>query len=185
MFVKAPWDAKVVTFIDRPLPADLDLPAIVPLKHGRGNPPRKPKGATAKVTRDLKQGIIDAAANIGRDGEGTDGLTGYLEDLALHHKRAFAGLLVKILPMQVNANATNSSVVSISVQSVPSGMFFTPEAIAQMNSDEPVQLEHQPQAQPMLSAPQPSEEAAEAEIIEKLRAEINDLARQKGLSLVV
>jgi hypothetical protein len=45
-------------YVDRPLPSDFEVPAIVPRKVKVM--PRKPKGAIAKITRDLKEGIIEA-----------------------------------------------------------------------------------------------------------------------------
>jgi hypothetical protein len=100
-------------FQDRPLPANFEVSAIIQHKTKR-TPPRKPKGAIAKITRDLKEGIIDAAVIVGSDGEGTGGLTGFLVDLALHHKKAYAGLLAKVLPLQIsphyNAGAMIGSV---------------------------------------------------------------------------
>jgi hypothetical protein len=39
---------------------------------------RKPIGAVAKITRDLKHCIIDAAIAYGSDGNGEGALTGYL-----------------------------------------------------------------------------------------------------------
>ena len=59
-------------FTDRPLPADFEVPAIAPRKPGKylfgpNRPsPGKAKGAVAKITRDIKNGIVEAAENIGR-----------------------------------------------------------------------------------------------------------------------
>jgi hypothetical protein len=52
-------------YVDRPLPSDFEVPAIVPRKVKVM--PRKPKGAIAEITRDLKEGIIDAAVIVGSD----------------------------------------------------------------------------------------------------------------------
>jgi hypothetical protein len=49
-------------YVDRPLPSDFEVPAIVPRKVKVM--PRKPKGAIAKITRDLKEGIIEAADSL-------------------------------------------------------------------------------------------------------------------------
>ena len=83
-----------MVFVDRPLPETLDLKPIrkvVGRPFGPDRPsPGRPKGTRDKIVRDLKQGTLIAAANIGRFGNGEDGLVGYLEDLALNHKKAFS-----------------------------------------------------------------------------------------------
>ena len=134
-----------MTFVDRPLPDGLVLPTlrekrIANLKHEG----RKP-GSTTKITKDLKEGITEAATNIGRDGHGEGGLIGYLEDLALNHKKAFTSLLVKLLPMQVSGDGTLGAHISaINIVSVPSGSYLSDEDIVKMRSPGRL-LEHAPQ----------------------------------------
>ena len=112
-------------FQDRPLPANFEVSSIIQHKTKR-TPPRKPKGAIAKITRDLKEGIIDAAVIVGSDGEGTGGLTGFLVDLALHHKKAYAGLLAKILPLQISPHYNAGAMIgSVNIISVPTGSHFS------------------------------------------------------------
>lgn len=69
-------------------------------RRGRG----RPKGAANKTTALLKDAILTAAQGVGEDGSGKDGLTGYLTFLAKTEARAFAGLLGKVLPMQVTGS---------------------------------------------------------------------------------
>jgi hypothetical protein len=59
------------------------------------------KGVPNKTTAALKEAILNAAAEVGSDGEGADGLTGYLVHIARNDIKAMAGLLGKVLPMQV------------------------------------------------------------------------------------
>lgn len=67
-----------------------------------GNPgPGRPKGSPNKTTALLKEAIIKAAEEVGEDGQGKGDLTGYLRFLAKGEPKAFAGLLGKVLPMQV------------------------------------------------------------------------------------
>lgn len=158
MIREALWDTKVMTFIDRPLPADFEVPAIVPLKIKR--PPGKPKGAIAKITRDLKEGVISAAEIVGSDGAGTGGLTGFLVDLATHHKRAFASLLVKILPMQVSGNATlGAHIGAINVISVPAGGYLSEADIERFkrpgHNDDGSSVPNSQPAYPLLELEQP------------------------------
>lgn len=63
--------------------------------------PGRPKGSPNKTTALLKEAIIKAAEEVGEDGNGKGDLTGYLRFLARGEPKAFAGLLGKVLPMQV------------------------------------------------------------------------------------
>lgn len=59
------------------------------------------KGTPNKTTTVLKEAIILAAEKVGNDGNGKDGLTGYLVHVASTDVKAFSALLGKVLPMQV------------------------------------------------------------------------------------
>ena len=69
-------------------------------RFGPGNP-GKPKGAVTKSTKTLKEAILLAAEQVGMDGNGRDGLTGYLVRVAQEDVKAFSALLGKVLPLQV------------------------------------------------------------------------------------
>jgi hypothetical protein len=125
-------------FCDRPLPDSFQPTPVGNLKR-RGV---KPVGAVARITRDLKHGIIDAAAAYGSDGNGKGGLTGYLFFLAGKHPKAFAGLLGKMLPLQVNGSV--SSVVSqVNVVSIPVDHYLSPDDVRKLAPDPPV-IDHEP-----------------------------------------
>lgn len=69
---------------------------------GKGTPgPGRKKGVPNKTTTVLKEAILAAAAGHGYDGDGEDGLEGYLLKVAEEDVKAFCGLLGKVLPMQV------------------------------------------------------------------------------------
>lgn len=69
---------------------------------GDGTPgPGRPKGLANKTTAALKEAILLAAEEHGFDGNGKEGLKGYLKRVAAEDIKAFAGLLGKVLPMQV------------------------------------------------------------------------------------
>lgn len=68
---------------------------------GKNPGPGRPKGSPNKTTALLKEAIIKAAEGVGSDGTGKGELTGYCEFLARTEPKAFAGLLGKVLPMQV------------------------------------------------------------------------------------
>lgn len=57
-----PYNVCMPRYVDRPPPSDFEVPAIVPRKVKVM--PRKPKGAIARITRDLKEGIIEAADSL-------------------------------------------------------------------------------------------------------------------------
>ncbi|WP_423066157.1 hypothetical protein [Devosia sp. CN2-171] len=76
---------------------------------GRAGPGR-PAGSVNKVTGALKEAILLAAQSVGEDGEGKDGLEGYLRDIARNEKRSFVALLGRVLPMQVEASVERSKV---------------------------------------------------------------------------
>ena len=98
-------------------------------------------GTHNRLTRDLKRGIIDAAEKYGADGKGRDGLTGYLFHLAGKHPKAFAGLLGKILPLQVTGNV-GQFIGTVNVISVPVDHYLSPEDIARLAVAEVPAIEH-------------------------------------------
>ena len=59
------------------------------------------KGSVNKTTALLKEAVLSAATETGSDGAGKDGLMGYCAFLARTEPKAFAGLLGRILPLQV------------------------------------------------------------------------------------
>lgn len=59
------------------------------------------KGIPNKTTSALKEAILLAAETVGADGNGKDGLCGYLQTLARSEPKSFSSLLGKVLPLQV------------------------------------------------------------------------------------
>jgi hypothetical protein len=131
-------------------PADFVLPVINPRKVGPGHPPpgkgRFP-GQINRITRDLKHGIVDAAAAHGADGFGAGGLTGYLLHLATHHPKAFAGLLGKLMPLQVNGTL-QSVVGEVRIVSVPADTYLTAESMAKLKPAQTIDNGPQPEPEP-------------------------------------
>ncbi|MFG1283367.1 hypothetical protein [Xanthobacter autotrophicus] len=62
------------------------------------------KGTPNKTTALLKDAIIKAAESVGEDGEGREGLVGYLKRVAKEDVKAFSSLLGKVLPLQVTGD---------------------------------------------------------------------------------
>lgn len=67
----------------------------------------RPKGSANKTTAALKDAILAAAEAVGSDGEGNEGLVGYLKMVAANDMKAFSGLLGKVLPMTVQGTGPN------------------------------------------------------------------------------
>jgi len=64
--------------------------------------PGRPKGSHNKTTKILREATLRAAEEIGEDGYGRDGLTGYLKRIAVTHPKSFVMLLSRILPLQLH-----------------------------------------------------------------------------------
>jgi hypothetical protein len=80
-----------------------DTAKRLPPNAGKG----RPAGSPNKTTTALKEAILAAAEAVGADGEGSEGLTGYLKKVAKEDVKAFSGLLGKVLPLQVNGAGEN------------------------------------------------------------------------------
>jgi hypothetical protein len=72
-----------------------------------GAGPGRPKGVPNKTTTLLKEAILNAATDVGEDGEGKEGLVGYLRVLAKTEPKAFSSLLGKVLPLQIAGDPGN------------------------------------------------------------------------------
>ncbi|MCA1498850.1 hypothetical protein [Bradyrhizobium sp. NBAIM14] len=97
------------------------------LKSGRG----RRWGSRNRIPRDLRQAVIDAAIAHGSDGHGRGGLTGYGFFLASRHPKAFAGLLGKLLPLQIDGHVT-SHFSQINIVPIPSDHYLGSDGIAKV-----------------------------------------------------
>ena len=75
----------------------------------QGAGPGRPKGSVNKTTSLLKEAIILAAEKTGDAGVG--GLTGYCQFLAREEPKAFAALLGRVLPLQLEGTGANGEIV--------------------------------------------------------------------------
>lgn len=75
----------------------------------------RPKGALNKTTTALKDAILLAAADVGEDGDGRGGLRGYLRAVAKDDKKAYSGLLGRVLPLQIAGDPDNPVKTSLEV----------------------------------------------------------------------
>jgi hypothetical protein len=72
------------------------------------------KGTPNKMTRELKEAILQAAERAGEDGKGKGKLVGYLTRVAREDVKAFAGLLGKVLPLQISGEGGGAINIVIS-----------------------------------------------------------------------
>lgn len=82
---------------------------------GKRKPPRagigRPAGIQNKTTRTLKEAILLAAEQVGQDGKGKDGLTGYLRRVAQEDVKAYSSLLAKVLPLTIAGEGNGGAIV--------------------------------------------------------------------------
>jgi len=71
------------------------------------------KGTPNKTTGMLKEAILKAAELCGEDGNGKGKTVGYLKRLAMDEPKAFAGLLGRVLPLQVTGEGGGAIQVTI------------------------------------------------------------------------
>ena len=76
------------------------------------------KGVPNKTTKSLREAILIAAEKSGGDQSGKDGLIGYLKRVADEDVKAFAGLLGKVLPLQVTGEGGGALAVRFVVEGV-------------------------------------------------------------------
>ena len=71
------------------------------------------KGVPNKLTKQIKEAITTAAEEYGEDGNGKDGMVGYMKRLAGDQPVAFATLLGKVLPMQIEGTGKDGAFKTI------------------------------------------------------------------------
>ena len=74
---------------------------------------------TADQHADLRVLILDAAAAIGFDGGGRDGLLGYLMFAASTYPKQYLALLSKVMPLQIDSKSTINVIEHVNIVSVP------------------------------------------------------------------
>jgi hypothetical protein len=70
-------------------------------KKGRKKTGGRKAGVPNKTTRFLREAIILAAEAVGSDGNGKDGLVGYLMKVANKNTAGFCSLLGRVMPLQI------------------------------------------------------------------------------------
>jgi hypothetical protein len=69
------------------------------------------KGTANKTNKQMRDLILEAAADVGEDGEGKDGVLGFLRDCARHERVAYLNALVKLVPHQLVARVNTTLTV--------------------------------------------------------------------------
>jgi len=83
---------------------------------------------TADQHADLRVLILDAAAAIGFDGSGRDGLLGYLKYAAGSYPKQYMALLSKVLPLQIDSKSTINVIEHVNIVSVPQDRYMPSSA---------------------------------------------------------
>jgi hypothetical protein len=138
--------------------------------------PGRPVGAVAKITKDLKAGILNGAIAHGADGEGLGGLDGYLQMCATKYPKHYMQLLAKLLPLQVRADVANAVVSEVRIISVPADCYLSEEQIAKMNPALPL-IEQE------AIETEPAEAVIEAQSIEE-EPEIEDVTAETSVQII-
>ena len=64
------------------------------------------KGSKNRIPLLVREAVVIAADELGSDGQGREGLVGWLKNLARRHPTTFAQLLGRLIPMEVAASLT-------------------------------------------------------------------------------
>ena len=79
---------------------------------------------------DLRTLILDAAAAIGMDGSGRDGLLGYLKYAASTFPKQYLQVIAKVLPLQIDSKSTINVIEHVNIVSVPPDRYMPPQDIS-------------------------------------------------------
>jgi hypothetical protein len=91
------------------------------------------KGVLNKVTRDIKNGIINGAVAHGSDGKGKGGLDGYLKMCATKYPKQYMRLLARVLPYTITAEIEASAMIAtINIVAVPHEQFLPLDRIQEL-----------------------------------------------------
>lgn len=77
-------------------------------KPGDPKPPNsgRKKGTPNRFTSDIRDALIEAVNRVGSDGDGNDGMVGYLMASALSQRQSILAMLNKAMPSLVNVKET-------------------------------------------------------------------------------
>ena len=121
-------------------------------KGGPGPPAhvRRRKGSRNRLPADIKACITEAAARIGSDGFGRDGVTGFLEAAGREYAPTLVAGLLRLVPPPKGgdgANGSSGGIVTVNICPVRSGTYLAPEEIEHLNRTgrlAPLTIDHEP-----------------------------------------
>lgn len=68
------------------------------------------KGSSNAINKLIKDAVVEAAEIVGQDGEGKDGLVGYLVARASDQPQAFMGMMSRVIPTQIEGGGDNGEI---------------------------------------------------------------------------
>ena len=89
-----------------------------------------------KITRDLKECILQAAIELGSNKKGKEGLLGYCKMAASKHPKQYIGLLARVMPLQINGNI-GGMIGQVNIVTVPVDRYLAPEEAKRLSAPEP------------------------------------------------
>lgn len=87
------------------------------------------RGTPNRTTRILKEAVIMAAEQVGENGEGLDGLLGYLRNIARADFKTYTQLLLKVLPLQITGDANKPVVLTLDDKTLAAMAKKSPEKL--------------------------------------------------------
>jgi hypothetical protein len=101
------------------------------------------RGATNRISRDIKAGMVNSAIEHGRDGKGKDGLDGFCSWLLLNDLKSWCSIFGRLVPLQIRGDMqVGVGITAVNIVSVPAGSFLSAEDIAKLTPPmiEPVEV---------------------------------------------
>ena len=110
----------------------------------KGHPGYRRKGTPNKFTKDVKQWLLEAAMNIGLDGQGKNGGAGFSESVGRRNPEALLAALTKLLPKNdEDIASTTNNIGVVNIVAVPADRYLSAEDIQKLMPPEaePVEVE--------------------------------------------
>jgi hypothetical protein len=99
----------------------------------KGHPGYKPKGPH-KLTKTIKQAMIEAGEKTGSDGKGKEEIVGVFKAVARADIVAYGQMLSRLVPTEIAAEINNvSGIGQVNMVSAPSGTFLTQKQLEHLN----------------------------------------------------
>jgi hypothetical protein len=92
--------------------------------HGHRKLSKRTVGVANKLTRDIKQGMMQSAIEHGRNGRGLDGLPGFCAWLLANDLKSWCSIFARMVPLDLHAEVSHHN-FQVNVVSIPRGRFFT------------------------------------------------------------